>query len=244
MSFPRHLALFKDHLCLLLPTISRHFPPFPAKKMSQALVVSQYGCRSRGPGGVPRAAPRQPGCTVEQTNHEPRSLLARGASQREFRGFHESRLLSSRARKGGATGNRRPDHCARRQVTVSRFTVVRHCSIVRHCSAKNNVWSQSPRAARSLPACPELPGMARLRAAIARPARGGVGGEPVSVPRQPFSAGLAASSAAGQLLLPRAQNEPLLGKGCVPDSVGAKPDSTSAGMESIITEGTCRLRYD
>ena len=91
MSFLHHLALLKDHSCLLLPTISRHFPLFPAKKMSQALVVSQYGRSSRGPGGVPRAAPRQPGCTVEQTNHESRPFPARGASQREFQGFHETR---------------------------------------------------------------------------------------------------------------------------------------------------------
>ena len=43
---------------------------------------------------------------------------------------YESRLLSSWARQGGATGNRRQDHCARRQVTASRFTVVRHCSLL------------------------------------------------------------------------------------------------------------------
>ena len=91
MSVPHHLALFKDHSCPLLPTIARHCPLLPAKKMSQAVVASQYGRRSRGPGRVPRAAPRQPGCTVEPTNHEPRSFLARGASRREFRGFHESR---------------------------------------------------------------------------------------------------------------------------------------------------------
>ena len=94
MSIPHHLALFKDHSCPLLPTIARHCPRLPAKKMSQALVASQYGRRSRGPGRVPRAAPRQPGCTVEQTNHEPRSFLARGASRREFRGFHESRITA------------------------------------------------------------------------------------------------------------------------------------------------------
>ncbi len=145
MSFPHLLALFKDHSCLLLPTIARHCPLLPTKKMSQALVASQYGRRSRGPGRVPRAAPRQPGCTVEQTNHEPRSFLARGASRREFRGFHESRvtkhesrLFSPWVRQGGATGNRRPDHCARRQIAVSRFTVVHHCSrlftIVHYCS--------------------------------------------------------------------------------------------------------------
>ena len=130
MSFRHHLALFKDLSCPLLPTIARHCPRLPAKKMSQAVVASQYGRRSRGPGRVPRAAPRQPGCTAEQTNHEPRSFLARGASRREFRGFHESRvtshanhgLFSPWVRQGGATGNRRPDHCARRQAAVSRFT--------------------------------------------------------------------------------------------------------------------------
>ena len=91
MSFPHLLALFKDLSCPLLPTIARHCPRLPAKKMLQALVASQYGRGSRGPGRVPRAAPRQPGCRVEQTNHEPRSFLARGASRREFRGLHETR---------------------------------------------------------------------------------------------------------------------------------------------------------
>ena len=189
---------FRHHLALrpfLAAHDFPHFPRFPAKKMSQ-----QYGRRSRGPGRVPRAAPRQPGCTVEQTNHEPRSFLARGASRREFRGFHESRItariFSPWVRQGGATGNRRPDHCARRQVTVSRFTVVHDCShcsllftIVRHCSDENIVWSQCPRAARSLLSCAPWGG---YRAACAG---GGVGGETVSLPRQPFSVGLATSVA-------------------------------------------------
>ncbi len=94
MSFRHHLALVKDLSCPLLPTIARHCPLLPAKKMSQALVASQYGRRSRGPGRVLRAAPGQPGCTAEQTNHEPRSFLPRGASRREFRGFHESRVTN------------------------------------------------------------------------------------------------------------------------------------------------------
>ena len=106
MSFRHHLALFKDLSCPLLPTIARHCPLLPAKKMLQALVASQYGRGSRGPGRVPRAAPRQPGCTVEPTNHEPRSFLARGASQREFRGFHESRNTSHESRPLSP-----PGHC-------------------------------------------------------------------------------------------------------------------------------------
>ena len=98
MSVRQLLALFKDLSCPLLPTIARHCPLLPAKKMSQAVVASQYGRGSRGPGCVPRAAPRQPGCTVEQTNHETRSFLARGASRREFRGFHESRVTRHESR--------------------------------------------------------------------------------------------------------------------------------------------------
>ena len=74
-----------------LPGIAHHCPALPTKKMLQAVVASQSGRGSRGPGRVPRAALRQPGCTVEPTNHEPRPFLARGASRREFRGFHESR---------------------------------------------------------------------------------------------------------------------------------------------------------
>ncbi len=94
MSFRHHLALFKDHSCPPLPTIARHCPPLPAKKMLQARVASQYGRGSRGPGRVPRAAPRQPGCTVEPTNHGPRPFLPRGASQAEEKGA--SRLARRR----------------------------------------------------------------------------------------------------------------------------------------------------
>ena len=104
MSFRHLLALFKDLSCPLLPTIARHCPPLPAKKMLQAWVASQYGRGSRGPGRVPRAAPRQPGCTAEQRNHEPRSFLARGASRREFRGFHESRVTKHESRPFFAVG--------------------------------------------------------------------------------------------------------------------------------------------
>ena len=180
MSFRHHLALFKDHSCPLLPTIARHCPRLPAKKMSQAVVASQYGRRSRGPGRVPRAAPRQPGCTAEQTNHEPRPFLARGASRRESRRNtrHESRLFFS----VGAPGwrHRKPPSGPLRPPASHCFPV-HHCSrlftIVRHCSRKNIVWSQCPRAARSLLRWVSSRGMARLRAAIARHARGwGSGG--------------------------------------------------------------------
>ena len=53
---------------------------------------------------------------------------------------HESRntAFSPWVRMGGATGNRRLDHCACRQVTASRFTVVHYCS------PENIVRSQCP----------------------------------------------------------------------------------------------------
>ncbi len=149
MSFPHHLALFKDLSCPLLPTIARHCPLLPAKKMSQALVASQYGRRSRGPGRVPRAAPRQSGCTVEPTNHEPRSFLARGASRREFRGLHETRVTKHESRpffSVGAPGwrHRQPPSGPLRPPASHCFPVHR-CSplftIVRHCSPKNIVRS-------------------------------------------------------------------------------------------------------
>ncbi len=271
VSFPHHLALFKDHSCPLLPTIARHCPLFPAKKMSQALVASQYGRRSRGPGRVPRAAPRQPGCTAEPTNHEPRSFLARVASRREFRGFHESRVTRHESRlffSVGAPGRRhrkppsgplRPpaSHCFPVHRCSPLFTIVHYCSplfaIVHlkilfgaslHVSPRGEAkWVRGPsglgasraeekgasrlaragvleqyvehgkqaqrspggriacfdrrvvrhagwcpRAARSLLSCAPWGG---YRAACA----GGVGGESVSLPRQPFSVGLAASVA-------------------------------------------------
>ena len=151
------------------------------------------------------------------------SDISSGASETSTTGFHESRvtkhgLFSPWVREGGATGNRRPDHCAHRQVTVSRFTVVHHCSLLFAIVRQKILFGASvPRG--PVTAC--LPRIARHGAAIARHARGGVGGEPVSLPRPPFPVGLAASVAAGQLPLPRTQNEPMLRKGCVPDSVGA-----------------------
>ena len=264
MSFRHHLALFKDHSCPLLPTIARHCPRLPAKKMLQSLVASQYGRRSRGPGRVPRAAPRQPGCTVEQTNHEPRSFLARGASRREFRGFHESRVTKHESRPFFAVGapgwrHRKPpsgplrppaSHCFPVHRCSPLFTIVRHCSAKilfgasLHVSPRGEAkWVRGPsglgasraeekgasRLARAgvleqyvehgkqaqrspgarirvlRPSGGETcrlvssrrPVTAFLRAVgrLSRGMRGGVGGETVSLPRQPFSVGLATSVA-------------------------------------------------
>ena len=117
-------------------------------------------------------------------NHETRDMASKvqrpsdissGASETFTTGFHESRvtkhgLLSPWVREGGATGNRRPDHCARRQVTVSRFTVVHHCSLLFAIVRQKILFGASvPR--RPVTACPELPGMARL----SRGMRGGGG---------------------------------------------------------------------
>ena len=138
MSFRHLLALFKDLSCPLLPTIARHCPLLPAKKMSQALVASQYGRGSRGPGCVPRAAPRQPGRTVEPTNHEPGSFLARGASRREFRGFHESRVTKHESRlfRRGRARVAPPETAVRTTAPAGKslfpgsplFTIVHYCS--------------------------------------------------------------------------------------------------------------------
>ena len=158
-------ALFKDHSCLLLPTIARHCPRLPAKKMSQALVASQYGRRSRGPGRVPRAAPRQHGCTAEPTNHEPMPFLPRGASRREFRGLHESRVTKHESRLFFACFDRR---------------------VVRHSGWCPRAARTTAHASRSLLSCALWCGMARLWR--------GMGGilppAPASLPRPPFSLSL------------------------------------------------------
>ena len=144
MSFPHFLALFKDHSCRCcprLPGIAHYCPLKKCRKpwwprntavdlaaldVSRALLrdspAARLSKRIMNQGLSWRAA--QAGANSEVfTNHESRDTN---------HGF------SPWGRQGGATGNRRPDHCARRQVTVSRFIVVHHCSrlftIVRHCS--------------------------------------------------------------------------------------------------------------
>ncbi len=136
---------------------------------------------------------------------------------------------------GWATGNRRPDHCARRQAAVSRFIVVHHCSrlftIVRHCSRKNIVWSQCPRAARSLLRWAFSRGMARLSRGLRG---GGVGGESVSLHRPPFSVGLATSIARRAAPAAANTNEPMLRKGNVPACISRQPTRRSE-CESRVT---------
>ena len=188
MSVRHHLALFKDLSCPLLPTISRHCPLLPAKKMLQALVASQYGRRSRGPGRVPRAALRQHGCTAEQTNHEPRPFLARGASRREFRGFHESRVTKHESRpffSVGASGrrHRKPPSGPLRPPASHCFPVHR-CSplftIVHYCSPLFAIVQQKILLCASVPAPPGRCFAGRVRSAwrgFERLSRGLRGGE-------------------------------------------------------------------
>ncbi len=150
--------------------------------------------------------------------HRP-SDISSGANEAATNVFHESRLFFR-----GRTRVAPPETAVRTTAPTGKslFPGSPLFTIVRHCSDENIFGSQCPRAARSLLRWARSRGMARLRAAIARHARGGEwGGKPVSLPRPPFSVGLAASAAAGQLPLPRAKNEPMLRKGCVPDSVGA-----------------------
>ena len=202
MSFRHHLALFKDHSCLLLPTIARHCPLLPAKKMSQSLVASQYGRRSRGPGRAPRAAPRQPGCRVEPTNHEPRSFLAllpRGAIRREFRGLHETRDTKHESRpffsvgapewrhRKPPSGPLRPPASRLARAGMLEQYVEHGKQAQRSPGARIRVlrpWGgetcrlvspRRPDGRSRRPVTASLGAMARLRAAIARHARGGGG---------------------------------------------------------------------
>ena len=71
--------------------------------------------------------------------------MATASRGQRFFTNHETRitnhgLFSPWVREGWRTGNRRPDHCPRRQAAVFLFAIVHHCSpmftIVRHCSAK------------------------------------------------------------------------------------------------------------
>ena len=87
----------------------------------------------RGMGGM--------GCPEPLSAHRPHQ-------QQGLSGFHETRdtaFFSNYGRsvlrgcaRGGVTGNRRPGHCPRRQVTVFQFTMVHDCSllfaIVHYCS--------------------------------------------------------------------------------------------------------------
>ena len=170
-------------------TASRKPPgarPFRAagEALSRQLAAAYFTAAPTSGGACGKGCPHD-GDTAFKVfmNHETRDMASKvqrpsdvssGASETSTTGFHESRvtkhgLFSPWVREGGATGNRRPDHCARRQVTVSRFTVVHYCSPL---FGKKYCLEPLSRAARSLPACPELPGMARLRAACA----GGSGG--------------------------------------------------------------------
>ena len=73
---------------------------------------------------------------------------------------------------------------------------------------------------------------------------GGVGREPVSVHRQPFSVGLAASAAAGQLPLPRTQNEPMLRKGNVLVCVDTRSSTRRARrLAEVRVSGPGPARY-
>ena len=159
--------------------------------------------------------------------HRP-SDISSGANEAATNVFHESRntrhesrlFLRGRARVAPPETAVRTTASAGKSLFASSplFTIVHDCSPL---FGKKYCWEPvSPRR----PVAASLGAFARHGAASSgyrAACAGGVGGKPVSVPRPPFSVGLAASAAAGQLPLPRAKNEPMLRKGCVPDSVGA-----------------------
>ena len=128
------------------PTMRRIDSDKPLPPIKRPLALRQPEPRLHGCIKSPRNLPWPTGLAKwrdeGRTGHESQNAAfdpARGASQPEFRGFHETRntrhgffsnhgLFSPWVRQGGATGNRRPDHCARRQAAVFQFTVVHYCS--------------------------------------------------------------------------------------------------------------------
>ena len=215
MLFTNHETRDTNHgFYAFLPTIARHCPRLPATKMSQAVVASQYGRGSRGPGRVPpRAAPRQPGCTVEQTNHEPRSFLPRGASRREFRGFHESRVTKHESRpffSVGAPGRRhgKPPSGPLRP-PASRCFPVHRCSLLFAIVHEKILFGAS------IPAPPGRCFAGRVRAAwrgferLSRGMRGGEWGVSQCLcPVRRSRSALRRASPARQLPMPRTQMNP------------------------------------
>ena len=151
MSFPHHLALFKDHLCLLLPTISRHFPPFPAKKcrkpwwsrntavdlaaldVSRALLrdspAVRLSKRIMNQGLCWRAAQAGPNSEVF-TKHETRNTN---------HGFFRNTAFITVSAQGVAP----PETAVRTTASAGKslFSCSPLFAIVRHCSAKNIVRS-------------------------------------------------------------------------------------------------------
>ena len=215
MSVPHLLALVKDHSCLLLPTIARHCPRLPAKKCRKPWWPRNTAV-DLAARDVSRAPLRDsPAVRLSQRimNQGLSCRAAQAGANSEVFTKHESRdtnhgLFSPWVRQGGATGNHRPDHCARRQAAVSRFTVVRYCSPLfskKYCSAPVS------RAARSLLRSARSRGMERL----SRGMRGGVGSEPSVcassvVLSRPLDTRRSPQllSPSGLLPLPRTQNEP------------------------------------
>ena len=108
--------------------------------------------------------------------HRP-SDISSGANEAATNVFHESRVTKHESRLffRGRTRVAPPETAVRTTAPTGKslFPGSPLFTIVRHCSAKNIVWSQCPRAARAMLRWARSRGMARLRAAIARHARGG-----------------------------------------------------------------------
>ena len=95
---------------------------FPGPQVSPSGEVKGERATNRGTRPLTRrAAQAGPGSEVF-TRHEPRTTAF-------FPNHgHCGRSVLRGCARGGVTGNRRPDHCPRRQVTVFQFTMVHYCS--------------------------------------------------------------------------------------------------------------------
>ena len=129
--------------CQRFPTISHYFPvvprypPPPPPPPRKSSVPAHSGSRV---SGFMDASSRRASAPGQQVPPDGEAKYAR-VTNHGLEGFSESRITrhetrpsrpfgSPWVRKGGATGNRRPDHCARRQVTVFQFTIVHNCSLL------------------------------------------------------------------------------------------------------------------
>ena len=125
MSFPHHLALFKDHSCRCCPRLPGIAHDCPLKKCRKpwwprntavdlaALDVSRAPLRDSPAARLSKRIMNQ-GLSWR---------AAQAGANSEVFTNHESRNtnhgFSPWVRQGGAAGNRRPDHCARRQAAAS-----------------------------------------------------------------------------------------------------------------------------
>ena len=152
------------------------------------------------------------------TKHETRDpghgySLARGASQREFRGFHETRNTSHETRLFFALGAQGWRH--RKPPSGPLRPPASHCFPVHRCSPLfGKKYYLEPVFLRR-PIAASLGAFARHGAAIARHVRGEWGVSRCPCPVSRSRSALPRASTSGLLPMPRTQYEPMLRKGNV-----------------------------